>query len=154
MPRSQIEKEILARAGEYLVAAELSLRGYLVEYVANLRLRETLGIDLLVHNPRSGKKTGIQVMTREGAKSGSGGDEYLLPEEERINTPFVFVWLEGGKNPEYYIVPPQDLIRLSRQNLEEYIRKSPGVDPKKQPRVVRASSLREYRDRWDLLGLD
>jgi hypothetical protein len=50
--------------GEYLVAAELSRRGY----VATLTLRNTRGIDILASNSDATKSVGIQVKT---AQSGS-----------------------------------------------------------------------------------
>ena len=46
-------------AGEYLVAAELSRRGY----VATLTLRNTWGIDILASNLDATKAVGIQVKT-------------------------------------------------------------------------------------------
>jgi len=50
-------------AGEYLVAGELSRRGY----VASLTLRNTRGIDILASNKDATKSVGIQVKTTQGA---------------------------------------------------------------------------------------
>ena len=46
-------------AGEYFVAAELSLRGY----VASITLRNTKGIDIVVSNEEGNKTVNIQVKT-------------------------------------------------------------------------------------------
>lgn len=51
-------------AGEYLVAAELSRRGY----VASVTLRNTRGIDILASNRDATKSVGIQVKTCQGAR--------------------------------------------------------------------------------------
>lgn len=38
-PKRQIAKRLLSKMGEFLVATELTKRGYLAEYVADLRLK-------------------------------------------------------------------------------------------------------------------
>src|SRR5690348_1972221 len=52
-------------AGEYLVAAELSRRGY----VASVTLRNTRGIDILASNKDATKSVGIQVKTSQGSRA-------------------------------------------------------------------------------------
>lgn len=52
-------------AGEYLIAAELSRRGY----VDSLTLRNTCGIDILASNRDATKSVGIQVKTSQRAKA-------------------------------------------------------------------------------------
>ena len=47
-------------AGEYLVAGELSRRGY----IASITLRNSKGVDMLVTNEKATKTAAIQVKTR------------------------------------------------------------------------------------------
>jgi len=54
-------------AGEYFVAAELTVRGY----IASITLKNTKGIDILVSNQDASKSIGIQVKTSNNIKKKS-----------------------------------------------------------------------------------
>src|ERR1700676_4366247 len=80
--------------GEYLVAAELSRRGY----VATLTLRNTRGIDILASNSDATRSVGIQVKTGQGVRP-----DWLMNKKAEAhpaeNPRYVFVCLapEGSR---------------------------------------------------------
>ena len=53
-------------AGEYLVAGELSRRGY----IASITLRNSKGVDILASNENASKTVGIQVKTNQRTEKG------------------------------------------------------------------------------------
>lgn len=61
--RSRLSTGLSGVAGEYLVAAELSRRGY----IASITLRNTRGIDILVSNADATRSVGIQVKTNQSS---------------------------------------------------------------------------------------
>lgn len=64
-----LENTLVGVAGEYLVAGELSLRGYL----ASITLRNSRGIDIIASNADASKKVSIQVKTNS-----NGNPSWLL----------------------------------------------------------------------------
>ena len=59
---SHLESTLVGVAGEYFVAAELSLRGYL----ASVTLRNSRGIDIIASSADASKSVSIQVKTSKG----------------------------------------------------------------------------------------
>jgi hypothetical protein len=53
--RNKLESTLVGVAGEYLVAGELSLRGY----IASITLRNSRGIDIIASNPDGTKSVSI-----------------------------------------------------------------------------------------------
>src|ERR1022692_1567586 len=98
-------------AGEYLVAAELSRRGY----VATLTLRNTRGIDILASNPGATKSVGIQVKTSQDTKP-----RWMLNKKAEAdlaeNLFYVFVCLAKQAPATFYIVPRQVVANYVREN--------------------------------------
>jgi hypothetical protein len=138
-------------AGEYLVAAELSRRGY----VATLTLRNTRGIDILASNTDATKSVGIQVKARQGATA----DWVLSAKAEQDvaeNLCYVFVRLPPGVPASFHIVPRRVVAAYVRAEHERW-RATPG----RRGQAHGVSGVRlfrdrdnTYKDRWDLLGLD
>ena len=62
MSTKRISGVLSGVAGEYLVAGELSQRGY----IASITLRNTKGVDILASNADASKTVGIQVKTHQG----------------------------------------------------------------------------------------
>ena len=88
-------------AGEYLVAGELSRRGW----IASITLRNTKGVDILVTSEDDlSRSVGIQVKTNRSSKP-----QWLLNKKaEEISNLVVFyalVRLMEGGIPQYHIVP-------------------------------------------------
>jgi hypothetical protein len=136
--------------GEYLVAAELSRRGY----VATLTLRNTRGIDILASNSDATKSVGIQVKTNQGANP-----DWMMSKkaEEDLaqNLFYVFVCLAPRTPATYYVVPCSVVAHHVRTSHANWL-KTPG----KRGQAHRDNNLRrfsdrqhKYKDRWDLLGL-
>lgn len=57
MAKSHLDKTLTALAGEYLVAGQLCLRGY----VASLTLKNYPGVDIFCLNPSNGRQVAVQV---------------------------------------------------------------------------------------------
>ena len=149
--RSKLPTTLTGVAGEYLVAGELSRRGY----VASLTLRNTRGIDLLVSNADATKSVGIQVKTNQSGKS-----DWILSKKAEAdvatNLFYVFVALRGLDQPQFYVVPRADVSRFVRESHREWL-----ATPGRGGRRHRDNDMRlfkdptgKYRDRWDLLDLD
>lgn len=86
MVKSALNKTLTALAGEFFVAGQLCLQGY----VASLTLKNYPSVDIFCLNPETGKQVAIQVKTKRG------GREYFVPENiNESDPPFVFVYLKG-----------------------------------------------------------
>ncbi len=138
-------------AGEYFVAAELSVRGYL----ASITLRNSRGIDILASKSDASHSVSIQV------KASSGKDpKWLLTQKSETfsadNHFYVFVLLrEPGVRPDYYVVPSKVVADHISQSHKKWLT---GTRP--DGRARKDSSMRnfrdpgdEYREAWSLLGL-
>jgi len=137
--------------GEYLVAGELSRKGY----IAALTSRNAKGIDMLASNETATKSVGIQVKTNQGDSRKwmlrDKADEYFAD-----NLFYVFVNLNSGRSYcEYFIVPSKVVAKYVKTKHKEWL-KTPGSKGQKH----NDNSIRWFRDyeckylnRWDLLGL-
>src|SRR5438093_5499225 len=98
-------------AGEYLVAAELSRRGF----VASLTLRNTRGIDILASNRNATKSVGIQVKTCQGTRA-----DWMLNKKAEAdlaeNLFYVFVCLPPSGSPLFYVVPRDVVARYVQES--------------------------------------
>ena len=140
----QQEKTLTALAGEFLVAGKLCLMGY----NASLTLKNFPEVDIFAFNPKNNKTISIQV------KSKKIGKEYFIPETiGQKNIPFVFVYITKDNAVEYYIVPSEDVAKISKNAREDYIKSRPKVS-KKQPLMISVNDIKEFKDKWVLLGLD
>ncbi len=138
-------------AGEYLVAAELSRRGY----VASVTLRNTRGIDILASNQDATKSVGIQVKASQRATA----DWVMTKKAEQDlaeNLCYVFVCLPPDAPASFYIVPRKVVAQYVRESHKRWL-ETPG----RRGQAHRDSDVRvfsdrgnEYKDRWDLLGLE
>jgi hypothetical protein len=148
---SKLSSTLTGIAGEYLVAGELSRRGYVV----SLTLRNTKGVDLLVSNVNATRSVGIQVKTNQTGKA-----DWILSKKAEAdlasNLAYVFVAMRGLTPPEFYVVPRADVARYVRESHQEWL-----AAPGRAGRAHRDIDMRhfkdpdaKYRDRWDLLDLD
>ena len=137
-------------AGEYLVAAELSRRGY----IASLTLRNTRGIDILASNSDATKSVGIQVKTSQGAKP----DWMMNKKAEDIigkNLFYVFVCLALDSQLSYYVVPSRVVADHVRESHAKWLKTlgRRGQPHRDNNLRIFSDSKHKYKDRWDLLGL-
>lgn len=123
-------------AGEHLVAAELSRRGY----EASLTLRNTRGIDILASNREATKSVGIQVKTSQRAAPKwvmSMKAEQDLAE----NLIYVFVCLPFGAPASFHIVPRQVVGQNVRDTHRQWL-----ATPGRRGQAHRDSDVRVFSD--------
>jgi hypothetical protein len=138
-------------AGEYFVAAELTIRGY----IASITLRNTKGVDVLCTNGDASKSVAIQVKTNRR----SNRDWILNQKVESYfadNFFYVFVNLNNNEgSPNYFIVPSKDVAKQVYDGHVAWLR-APG----RSGAIHNDTTMRKFSDldekylnRWDLLGL-
>lgn len=137
-------------AGEYFVAAELSLQGWL----ATVTIKNAPGTDVLAQRVLTGQVVAIQT------KTASFGNQFQLNAKAEMpatteNEWFVFVKLhEELTRPTFYVVP-KDVVAASvyAQHREWLSRPGRKGQPHRDSamRQVRAKHIDGYRERWDLL---
>ena len=139
-------------AGEYFVAAELSLRGY----VASITLRNTKGIDIVASNEEGNKTINIQVKTNRRKKP-----QWIMNKKaENIkdkNMFYVLVLLfDDITSPEYYIVPSRDVANYVEKGYKKWL-STPGRGGKMHKDTIMRmfeDLEKRYLNKWGLLGLD
>ncbi len=134
-----VDKNTSSLAGEFLVAGELSRRGYLVA----ITMGNAKSIDIFA-NTLNGERIAIDVKASRYKTSWP-----IAKVDESLYYIFVYLFpqdklrIEGiiGTNtsPEYYIVPGQDIIK---ENL---------INPWKSMPGIKYSSLQKYKERWGIL---
>ena len=149
------DKILRGVAGEYLVAGELSKKGY----IASITLRNTRGMDILVSNSDASKSTGIQVKTTIYPRKEY--PSWMLREKAEdyySDTLFyVFVLLkDGDERPDFYIVPSKDVAEYVKSSHQRWLEKGKEAGKNLMDTSLRKFSDKEkkYLERWDLLGLD
>ena len=147
----KLENTLVGVAGEYLVAGELSLRGY----VASITLRNSRGIDIIATNKDATKSISIQVKTNSSGKA-----VWLLsPKSEKLfseNHFYVFVALTTiGNRPHYYIVPSKKVAKLASSRHRKWLSglKSDGGERKDSEIRKFIDDTSTYLERWDLIPL-
>jgi hypothetical protein len=129
-------------AGEYLVAAELSRRGY----VATLTLRNTRGIDILASNTDATKVVGIQVKTGQ-----RGTPNWILAKKAEHdvaeNLFYVFVSLPPGQPAGFHIVPRSVVGQYLRDDHQRWMATPGRCGQAHRDSDVRVSAIRRTRTR-------
>jgi hypothetical protein len=150
METIKLDTTLVGVAGEYLVAGELSLRGY----TAGITLRNSRGVDIVVSLPDGSKSFSIQVKT----SSGKTKKWMLNKKAEETAAPnhfYVFVQLSRDplQRPCFHVVPSKVVARHTRDTHAAWLKgtKSDGTQRKD-------SAMRNFRDfndefleAWDLL---
>jgi len=138
-------------AGEYLVAGELSRRGY----IASITLRNSKGVDILASNENASKTVGIQVKTNQRTEKG-----WLLNKKAEhyvsSNLFYILVNLNNGTKPDFFIVPSKVIatqIKIGHKKWLKILNRK-GKKHKDTPMRKFRDSGNKYLNRWDLLGLD
>lgn len=151
MKKDRIPPVLTGVAGEYFVAAELSLRGY----IASISLRNTRGIDILATNQDGSRSITIQCKTSQGSRR-----KWLLNEKaesfESAKHFYVFVSLENPMDrPRFHIVPSRVVAERTRKGYEQWLATPGRKGQKHQDTAVRqfADLKDEFLEKWDLLRL-
>lgn len=136
MKRGKLTSILSGCAGEYLVAGELSRRGY----IASITLRNSRGVDILVTNEKASRTAAIQVKTRY-----SKGTAWVMNEKaERYHAPnlfYAFVSLNYGEPADFYIVPSLDVAAFVKKHHRRWL-KTPGRKGQKHNQTT----MRQFRD--------
>ncbi|TAK67998.1 MAG: hypothetical protein EPO22_02405 [Dehalococcoidia bacterium] len=145
-------------AGEYLVAGELSRRGY----KAAVTLRNTKGVDIYASSEKATRPVGIQVKTTRSTSVKQWWLGAKADNDYRDDLFYIFVNLNDGEAPTYHIVPSETVARFSRhwlhwmkaKNERSRAFKDSGKAaltfwPNCQDQQTKGGV---FLDRWDLLG--
>jgi hypothetical protein len=155
------EKLRLSLVGEFLVAAKLLMKGY----DAYLTLKNYPKIDIFVHDPQTNKTMGIQVKTiKQSHKNNPSEDGYNIIsctyydiENLKFTAPFIFVHVLYNESVEYFIVPPEEIPRLLKEDYDEWLNpakhkhKKPieELKSKKAPILIRVKFLKPFENKWE-----
>ncbi len=147
----QLETTLVGVAGEYFVAAELSIRGYL----ASVTLRNSRGIDIIASNSDASMSVSIQVKTSKG-----GGPKWILNRKAESyfadNHYYVFVVLRAvGQRPDFYVVPSKVVSQYISTSHKQWLagKKKDGTPRQDSPMRKFQDLDGQYKEAWDILGL-
>ena len=152
MELSKLESTLVGVAGEYFVAAELSIRGYL----ASVTLRNSRGIDIIASNSDASRSVSIQVKT-----SKKGAARWVMGKKAESfcsdNHFYVFVVLhETGIRPDYYVVPSIVVANYISGTHKAWLKgkKRDGTFRKDAGFRFFEDKEGQYKELWGLLGLE
>lgn len=148
---SRLESTLVGVAGEYLVAAELSLRGY----IASITLRNSRGIDIIASRADGTKSVSVQVKTSKGKKP-----SWILSKKSEgfcsKSHFYVFVLLKTlGTRPDFFVVPSIDVSKYISTTHREWLKGLKRDGTERQDSNMRKfdDSEGQYLERWEILGL-
>ena len=101
-------------AGEYFVMAELTRRGY----VASLTSKNTKAIDLLVSDKNGRQLAAIQVKACDNQKQQKWKMSSSVEKNDTSNLYYVFVNMNSGAEPSYYVVPSKYVAHRVQQGVD------------------------------------
>ena len=136
----KLESTLVGVAGEYLVAGELTLRGY----IASITLRNSRGIDIIASTSDGSKSVSIQVKTNS-----SGKKSWMLNKKSETyfsnNHFYVLVALgELNKRSDFYIVPSEVVAGHVSSNHANWLK-----GKKRDGTSRKDSSIRKFSDHED-----
>jgi len=148
--KEKLSNGITGIAGEYFVAAELSIRGFM----ASVTLRNNESIDIHATKiSNNDKMFAIQVKTSQ-----INNRKWILNKKSETYTSeshfYIFVTLKDKfERPDYFIISSKSLSKIVKASHKRWL-ESPGKNGKKH----NDSDIRkfedkngEYLERWDLL---
>jgi hypothetical protein len=148
---AKLGSNYVGTAGEYLVAAQLSLRGWL----ATVTIKNAPGVDVLAQHPEDGTLVAIQSKT---LTVGTGfflnkSHEEPLPGANRGHDWFALVHIKDTPDTlavDYYVVPRALAATLIHCGDKHWL--SGGRERKKHDmRKILPGAVEAYKGRWDLL---
>jgi hypothetical protein len=134
-----LDQQLTGMAGEFLTVGKLFKRGY----QASVTLGNAKAIDVLVHNPETGKSFNVQVKTLRKKNCFPMRRESLAP--ERI---YVFIVLNDfDKAEEFYVVPGREILK----DLDRFFGASyrDPENPSSMP-AINYGPLAPFRDNWQV----
>jgi hypothetical protein len=147
----KLDSTLVGVAGEYLVAGELTLRGF----IASISLRNSRGIDIIASSGDGARAVSIQVKTNS-----DGNPKWILNKKSETfyaeNHYYIFVALQGiGSRPKFYIVPSIVVAESIQTSHALWLRgtKRDGSSRKDSSIRVFGDAGNKYLEAWDLIRL-
>ena len=147
----KLASTLVGVAGEYLVAGELTLRGYL----ASITLRNSRGIDIIASNADGPKSVNIQVKTNsEGKKSwilNKKAEQYYSD-----NHYYVFVALQGlAQRPNFHVVPSRIVAEYTQTTHAAWLKGKKHDGSARRDSAIRKFDDHDnhYLEAWELIQL-
>jgi hypothetical protein len=132
--RTRPDGQLISAAGEFLTAGKLFKLGYQV----GVTYGNAKAVDLLVLNPRTGRKWAVQVKTQHKKNCFPAQPERLNREDI-----CVFVRLNGsGDQEEFFVVPCSVLLDDRKHFFGRSLETSPSFA------AINYGPLLEYKDNW------
>lgn len=148
---NKLESQLVGVAGEYLVAGELTLRGYL----ASITLRNSKGVDIIASNSDATKSISIQVKTNS-----DGGNSWILNKKSENYFAdshfYVFVAIkEVGTRPSFFIVPSKIVAQSITSSHSQWLQGKKNDGTERKDTNMRKFSDKEniYLEKWNELTL-
>lgn len=142
-------------SGEYFVMAELTRMGY----VASLTSKNTIAIDLIVSDKKGQRFASVQVKACNNPLQKTWKLGKAVESNVSGNLYYVFVNLNKGAEPSYYIVPSKYVAHRIKQDYDTWY-KTPGKKGKQHNETdmrtfsfVDQEEADQYRDAWHLIGI-
>jgi hypothetical protein len=145
----------VARAGEFFVAAELSRRGaHAAVYVGNMPR-----IDLVASSVDQIRTASIQVKTRTAGSWHARTTDGRPSKKKRGETHFwIFVDIFNNKaKPDFYIMPEWWIANDIHERHAAYLKRYGGKRKHggdSTHHSINLDRIAQWKDRWDILGLD
>jgi hypothetical protein len=143
----------VGRAGEMFVAAEIHRRGgYAVTFAGNMP-----GIDVLASDLTDSRRVSIQVKTKSSGTwhARFPRDGLQCTEDPAESSYWIFVDL-GEEHPQYFIAPRwwvrNDIWADASAYLAQYEAKH-GHPRESEHHGINVRRVRQWHDRWDILGI-
>ena len=149
--KEKLSNGLTGIAGEYFVAAELSLLGFM----ASITLRNNDSIDIHASNlKKKDKMFAIQVKTSQ-----VNNRKWILNKKSELSSSeshfYIFVSLKGERErPDYFIIPSKTLAKIVKESHSRWL-----LTPGKKGQTHKDTDMRqfedkkgEYLERWDLLS--
>jgi hypothetical protein len=152
--KAQLKKHLEAY-GEFRVASELFIRGY----IATLAPKNYENFDIIAHNPKNDKTLKIQVKTCKGNKFplGKFESEKDLTNSKKFKVSFIFVSLyKQTLTPRIFIVPGEKVAELLLKSWKDYENKPhrKTLAPfNEHPLALPLTCIEDYYEKWTLLDL-
>jgi hypothetical protein len=141
-----------ARASEAYVVAELNRRGaFAAGFAGNLP-----GINVVASNVKQTRKVFIQIKSKRSTLWQTpmiSGKKRRKKQDERNF--WIFVNLQN-EHPEFYVCPKwwvENNIYEARSSFLESARGSRKVSPKSAYHSISINRVKQWKDRWDVLGV-
>jgi hypothetical protein len=147
----KLESTLVGVAGEYFVAAELSLRGH----VASITLRNSRGMDILASSADGARRVSIQVKTSKGGRAiwivNKKAESFVANDHF-----YVFVALhKAGERPSFHIVPSKVVANYTSTSHAKWLsgQKRDGSARKDSSMRVFRDHEGKYKEAWSTLRL-